>query len=239
MNFIMKFLILFLILSPEVFAEVRLAKIYAIGKTDSPALFNQRTETKEDGSGVTHETALITDLSGVPVLTEESDYRGDQLIHQLVKKLQTQEAYEVVVNAKKVTFRSYRLQDGKLSPKDPEKSEDLTANFITGPVLEPFLRNHWQEVLQGDTVHVRFGVLEISESVGFKFWEYAQTKIGDKPYIQIRMKPSSIFISMAVSSIDLFFDPTQKKLMRYKGRTPLKVQSNGKWVPLDAEIIYQ
>jgi hypothetical protein len=228
-----------LIFSTNAFSDIRISKIYAIGKTDSPPLFTQKTQTEERPSGITHESAEIMDPNGKVILTEESDYRGVQLIHQLVKKFLSQEAYEVSVDTKKVIFRSFYIQGDKLVPADPDKSEDLEDNFITGPVLEPFLQKHWDAILEGDTVHVRLGVMELSESVGFKFWDYDHTTISGQPLIDIRLKASSIFIAMAVHPIDLFFDPIKKRLLRYKGRTPLKVLSNGKWVPLDAEIIYQ
>jgi 5S rRNA maturation endonuclease (ribonuclease M5) len=238
LKFLWIFLGIFIGASTNAYADVRLAKIYALGKTDAPALFNQRIETKDMGSGITHESATITDPSGILVLTEDSDYRGEELIHQMIKKFQTNEAYEVLVDGKKVTFRSFQIKDDKLIPVDHEKSEIPGGEFITGPVLEPFIQKHWQEFQKGDTIHVRLGVLELAETVGFKFWQYAQTKIADKPLIDIRMKASSIFIAMAVSPVDLFFDPATKRLIRFKGRTPLKMKSNGKLVPLDADIIY-
>jgi hypothetical protein len=231
--------ILFMIFSKNAYAETRIIKIYAVGKTDAPPLFNQRTEIEETESGITHETATITDPSGKVVLTEDTNYKDEQLIHQLVKNFQTNEAYEASVASGKVTFKSYKIQGDKLIAADPEKSEILNEEFITGPLLEFFVRKHWNEIQGGDTVHVRFGVLEISESVGFKFWEVARPVVKGQTLVDIRMKAASIFIAMAVAPIDLFFDPIQKKMVRYIGRTPLKVLSDRKWIPLDAEITYQ
>jgi hypothetical protein len=225
-------------LSASTYGDVRTAKIYGIGKTGEAPLFIQKIETKLLGSGVTHESATITDSSGRVVLTEESEYRGDQLIHQMMRKFQTQEAYEVEVNSGKVTFHSFHLKDDKLVPSDPDKSEEVKEDFITGPVMIPFLQEHWHEVARGDTVAVRLGVLEIAESVGFKFWQDGNLEISGRSWIHIRMKPSSIFIALVAGTVELGLDPVQKKLMYYKGRTPLKVNSNGKWSPLDAEIIY-
>jgi hypothetical protein len=217
-------------------STVREAKIFSIGKTNEPPVFFQKTQLDTDDKGITHEVTRIQDTQGKTVLTQESTYKDDQLIDQHVRQYQTRKAYWVKVENGQITFSTFEFNGTVESPsKDPQQTEKLEEPFLTGPVSDSFLRRNWVRLMNGDTIHTRFGVLELEETVGFKFWKVNS----GNSLIDIRMKPSSIFISMAVKSIDLFFDPSTHLMMSYIGRTPLRREDHGKLVPFDGEIIYK
>jgi hypothetical protein len=231
----MKYLLI-LLLSTQAFCEERIARIYEIGKTDSAPLFTQKSVRTESDPGHIHAVTTITDPENKVVIVEDAEFKGDRLIHQHIQQFQTQKAFDVLVDGKKVTFRTYVLKDGKETESEKANTEDFTDEFITGPVSENFLAKNWKELLDGDTIHTRFGVPEIAESVGFKFFQVNESK--DAKTIEIRMKPSSIFISMALKPIELFFDPKTHQIVRYLGRTPLKWTKTGKLENIDADILY-
>jgi hypothetical protein len=215
---------------------VREAKIYAMGKTSDSPIFLQKTQLDTDDKGVTHEMTSIQDTQGKTVLTQESTFKGAQLIDQPVRQYQTGKAYRVRVDQDQIIFSTFDFNGTSESPsKDKPQMEKLEAPFLTGPVADSFLRSNWERLMSGDTIHSRFGVLELAETVGFKFWKVDSIK----SLVNIRMKPSSIFIGMAVKSIDLLFDPSTHLMMEYIGRTPLRVENHGKLVPFDGEIVYK
>jgi hypothetical protein len=174
-------------------------------------------------------------MKGQAVLTQESHFKGEHLLDLHVKQYQTGKAYQVKVEGSHITFSTFEFDGNNERPSnDKDQSEQLEKSFVTGPVSEEFLKDHWDSLMAGDTIHARFGVLEIAETVGFKFW-----KVDSPPNtIDIRMKPSSLFIGLAVKPIDIFFDPSTRSIVGYKGRTPLRVRDQGKWIPFNGNIVY-
>jgi steroid 5-alpha reductase family enzyme len=205
----------------------RTAKIYEVGKTSGEPLFLQSTHFEEK-DGVTESSTKIVDASGKTVLTENATYRGPHLISQQTDQLQTDKHYKIEVKNDHIFF-----SEGK-----KESSEGLFDDFVTGPTSENFLNEHWDALMAGKTVSCRFGVNEVKETVGFEFKMAGKKKIGDQEAIWIKMKPSSMFISIVVDEIDLYIDPQTKRYLKFVGRTPLQKKVNGKLTPLDGELIY-
>ena len=213
---------------------VRTAKLYAKDKVQEPPVFTQKTTYIKDGPKVTSKTEVI-DASGKLVMREDAVYEGTKVYSHIV---------DLMKNSEAINFDHFDVQvrDGKVvftgNTKDEEK-ESLPENFTTGPVLEEFLRAHWDELMNEDTVHSRFAVPQLHETVGFKFWMRDKTKLGDREVVRIGMKPTSFIIALVISTIDLHFDLKDRKIMKFTGRTPLHVTINGKHEPFDSEVFYQ
>lgn len=227
--------LIFVLLSNPVHAENRKAFIYKIGDTAGSPLFTQTTEITEMPSGERHWTSKIEDPSGSVVMTEKARMKDGRMLYQFVEQLQINEAYELKVDGKNVTFLTYKIEKGDKG--NPIKSETKVVgdNFITGPLTESYLISHWQELLDNKSVSVDFGVFEVSRPVEFRFHKIAST---DKN-LEIKMKPANLFISMFVDSMLIDFDSRSKRMVRFQGRTPLRKQVKGKWEAIDAEIIYK
>jgi hypothetical protein len=221
---------------PEV--QIRDAKVYELGHRDGPVLFYQRIELSKTPEGKQKRVTTISDLQHKVAVLEVGEYSGDQLIRQHVKNFQTGESYEVLVSADKVTFQAYVLKGLDEKPKGPPKTMEHEPTFITGPVFEPFLANHLEELQSGETVKVRLGVSEIQDTVGFKFWKPDKEQPLSGSSILIRMKPTSFIIALAIDPFDLYFDPKTKRITRYVGRTPLVAIKNGKQVPFFGDLVY-
>jgi hypothetical protein len=230
------------ILSVTAHAEDRLAKIYdngqTSGKTEGTPAFVERVHLERTPDGRTEKLTTIEDAQGKIMVTEHASYQKDRLISQRIEQLQAQLVYEVTVANKKVTFRTFPLQDGHVGPLQTEKSEDVSPDFITSPTTENFLKENWPLIMKGDTIHARFGVVERSETVGFKFWKTGESEENGKKFVTIRMKPSSIFVAAVVDPIDIHIDTSTLRMTHYRGRTPLLRKVVGKWKPLDADILY-
>ena len=93
-------------------------------------------------------------------------------------------------------------------------------------------------MIAGKTVSTAFSVLELERTVDFKFEKTTEDERLGKRVMVVKMKPSNFFISMLVDPMFLEFDIATKKMVYFKGRTPLKILKSGAWQPLDAEILY-
>jgi hypothetical protein len=216
--------------------ENRVGKIYPIGKdpVGSP-LFTQKIRIEKTGDG-RRTNSTIEDADRKIVMTEVAVFNGDDIVEQTVEQLQIQERYELRVKDGKVTYRTFKLEaDGSKLKK--ESSEAVPKHFLTGPGTDIFLKSHEGEFASGKTVKGNFGVFEVSRAVEFSFKAESRNPASGSN-LKIRMSPSSFWLSLLVSAIDLELDPKTFRLMRYKGRTPVRVKSGSSWKPLDAEIIY-
>lgn len=233
----MKFLVILMLMAPIIGRAENLlitAKIFEEGKTEGKPLFEQETRVEDQKDGTTKSTSFIKDPAGTVVMTETALLKGDQILSQQMEQRQTGEAYELERKGKEIIFRSFQLVDGAKKPNG-EKTQEAAPSFITGPSTGPFLRTHWEELRAGKSVAADFGVFEIERSVSFEF-SWQSTK---EDFAVIKMKPSSTFISMIVSPIFMYLGQDGKRMMRFKGRTPLKKIVMGNKKPFDAEILYE
>ena len=216
--------------------------LYPMGEPSTSAArpaFTQTTVTKDLPNAkqetTQEETASIVDTSGKTVMTEHTLYSGSRLISQEVQQRQIGEAYEVALRGNEVEFKTYELKDDGTKKLVKSSSESNDGKLISGPLTVPFFREHWDELLKGETLKARFVVMEISGTVGFKFEKKSVT--GNE--LVVEMKPSSFFINLLVDTIELTLDIPSRSLVHYKGRTPLKIFDGGKAKPFDSDISYK
>ncbi len=232
------FIILFQLLPFFAWANVqtRVSKIYEIGKLQEPPLFVQTTEIQSEDLGTFTSSAKIEDRDGKVVMTEKVAVRGATLISQFVEQLQSMEAWELVVSENKMVFKTYKItKDGRR--EDGKKAEEVKS-FVNGPLIEMFIAKHWDVLTEGKSVKTAFSVLELQQTVNFTFQKVSDGYRLGKQVMIIKMKPANLFISMLVDPIIIEFDSSTKKMVYFKGRTPLKVLKSGEWKPFDAEILY-
>jgi len=179
------------------------------------------------------ETAVYTYPDGRSAVEEQVFFDKNHRLHRYTtEQLQTQEKGFLEIRDQKIFF-SY-TKNGKTKTN----SEELETPFVVGPTMVPYLKKHWAQLMAGDTIKVRFGVLDRRETVGFKYFKYENLRFQQKPAVVIKMKPSSFFIAALVDPLYLTFSPDGQKLLAIKGRTRPKIKKNGKWKDLDAETLY-
>lgn len=219
--------------------QTRVSKIYAIGKTSEEPLFVQTTELQNSTSGSFTSNAKIEDPSGKLIMTEKVIVKDELLVSQYVEQLQSQEAWDLSVKDGYAIFKTFKLSDGRSSPQGNGKSEKLEKSFINGPLIETFINKNWEKLVSGDTASTAFSVLELERSVNFKLQKVKMSERRGRPVLVIKMKPANFLISVLVDPILLEFDSSTRKLVYFKGRTPLKIREGEKLKPLDAEIFYE
>ena len=214
-------------------AETLRASIYAVGKTSEAPLFIQESERVREGK-FTNWSSVIKDPAGTVIMTEKMTIEDGVVKYHYVEQQQINEAYELESNRNTVAFKTYSLKDGKKSEVTDTAERDKPSEFIMGPTAESYLRAHIPQLNDKKTLKVDFGIHEISRYIGFKFVNVKT----ESNIMLIKMKPSNFIIAALVDPIMISFDLTKDRIVKIIGRTPLCERKNGKWKPIDAEIIY-
>lgn len=239
MNILQAITAMSILFSMSAFAttETVIAQIYPVGGLDGKPLFIQTTELdRQDGQSF-KSRAKIVDTEGRILMTETVVVRNGALVSQSVEQLQTQEAWDLEVQGKQASYRSFK----KSSEKKVLQKESLVTvgeSFINGPMMEIFVAKYWPELLQGKTLKADFSVLELEKAVSFAFSKEKESVRNGKKVVVVKMAPANFVISMFVDPLILEFDLDRKRLVYFKGRTPLKDTKEQKR-PFDAEILYE
>jgi hypothetical protein len=220
-------------------AEDQTAKVYELGKVTGAPIYIQKTHIADLADGSNELSATIFDSKDQIFITEHVTYNGLKILSQKIENFQNKETYSFEKDGDKYKFSTFKIVDGKGEVFDSSKTETLKDGFITGPVMVQFLRLHWDELQKGDTINARYAVFEVGGTVGFKFKKKGTEKINGKDATLFEMKASSFFISLLIDPIEITLTTDTKKILRYRGRSPLKKMENGKLKPFDAEILYE
>lgn len=214
------------------------ARIYALGNTQGSPLFVQKTRIERSEPESFISNSSIEDRNSQIVMTEKVVVKNGGLVFQEVEQRQSQQAWELRVEDRRAIYRSFKLSEGKRSAAGKESSQPVKDDFINGPMTEIFIRKNWDSLGAGKTVEAQFSVLELERSVNFKFHKEKSSVRGGQKVRVIKMTPANFFISMLVDAIYMEFDESTRRLVYFRGRTPLKIKEKGHEVPLDAEIFY-
>lgn len=230
--------ILFLSATAGAVQETVVSRLFQLGKLDGKPLFIQTTKIeKTDPQSFTSE-AKIEDSKGAVMMTETVVVKDGVLVSQKVSQLQTSQAWDLKVTARKATYQTFKISASGSQQLTHEGSVDVGPDFMNGPMIELFMAKSWPELTQGKSVKAQFSVLELEKPVLFEFKKEKDGLRDGQKVLVVKMKPANFFISMLVDSIFLEFRYEDKRLVYFKGRTPLKIPEENKMVPLDAEILY-
>ncbi len=197
----------------------------------SKELFHFRCEdTIKDKLRTIH--SYFTGLDGKELVSEEVTVTDGKLTRYLVHHKQTGEEGSLDVKDGKLLF-SYTRKGS--TDTNEEKAPD---NLIIGPLIVGYIQSHWDEILKGDAVPVRFAVLDRKETVGFKLEKESEFERNGKKVIQVKMKPTSIFIAAIVDPIHFILSKDNKEILEIDGRTLPKREDKGSFKDLDPEILY-
>lgn len=169
---------------------------------------------------------------------ETVTYENGQLKKLELKQNQSGDSGSLEVKDGQLHF-SY-TRDGK-TKTDEEK---LEGELVSSDQMYTFLNANWDKLMKGETLSIRFPVLDRLETVGFKFFKEKDTDVNGVSAVTIKMKPSSFIIASLVNPIMFHFHPTQKladghKVIEVVGRTVPKTKDGEKWKDLDAIMRFE
>lgn len=204
-------------------ADQFIGHIFTVGKTNEAPLYTQKVTSEQTPDGLTHVTSQFLDSNGKPVLQEKAIIEGTQFISQEIENFAEKKVYTAEMKDKRLTFQTFSLQDNGEKKFVSSSHETVRGNFVTGAVAENFIRQHWQDFMDGKRIDARFAVFEREETIGFSFKKQSEKDVDGKPAMVIVMRPTSLFVSMVVAPMEISVDKNSKAIIHFKGRTPLKI----------------
>ena len=215
--------------------EVRGRVFYDALSTKEPSFFLHTVDATKDGrrSVVT----VYTDKEGKELIREENTFEGGKLLRSQYRQSQVNERGEVSFKDGKAqfTFTDYKGTENE--------TEDVVPDMILGSMIGDHLITHWDDLLKGESVHVRYMAIERCETIGFKFFKEAERIVDGKTLVDFKMKPSSFIIAAIVDPIRITVTKDAPHyIVEVLGRTPIRwpkvfpPQGRKDWRAIDARI---
>lgn len=215
--------------------EVRGRVFYEPLSSTEPSFFFKSVETSE---GTNKQViSIYSDKDGKELVREENYFKDGELERSVYDQKQVNEKGEVVFREGKAHF-TFTDHEGTESD-----TEDREPNMILGSMIGPHLYKHWNELMKGDSVKVRYMAIERVETIGFKFFKDGERLVGNTPGIDITMKPSSFIIAALVKPVRITVKRDEPRyILEVEGRTPIRwpkeqpPKSRKDWKAIDARI---
>lgn len=207
------------------------AKIYDL-KDRTKHMFDYKSDFEITGDTKTIVNTIM-DLTGEVLVVEKTIVKTDGTLvsfEQDQKQLKTTGKLEVADGKAHFTF----TRDGKTKTDD----EKAGADFIVTPTLVAYVQKHWDQVMKGETVKMRLGVLDRLETVGFQMKKDSEKELDGQAAVVLKMKPSSVIISALVNPLFFSFSSDGKHLLTLEGRTNVKIPVEGKLKDFDGYTVY-
>jgi hypothetical protein len=215
-------------------ADEFVGRIYHIGKMSEAPIYSQKVESKTLPDGTTEVTSVFTAPDGHTLMKEKAIINGTTFISQEIENVSENKIYSAELKDQKITFQTFSLENGE-KKQVSSHSEKIRGNFMTGAIAENFLRENWNDLMNDKRITIRFAVFEREETIGFSLRKKSETDVDGKPAVVIQMRPTSLFVSMAVAPMEISVDKNSKTIIHFKGRTPLKLDKDK---ALEADIVF-
>jgi|GEM_PF-1005891 len=215
--------------------EIRGRVFYDKLDAKSPSFFFLSLTEDKDGQRIV--TTTYTDKDGKELVREENTFEGGKLLRSKYSQNQVNEHGEISFKDGKAHFT---FTDLKGTETD---SEEVVPDMILGSMIGDHLVTHWNELMNGDSVHVRYMAIERCETIGFKFFKAGERTVDGKTYVDFTMKPSSFIIAAIVDPLRVTLTKDEPhRIVEVAGRTPVRwprvqpPQGRKDWKAIDARI---
>jgi hypothetical protein len=194
--------------------------IYAKGSSRTTPLY--RWEADLDNSSGRWRSRYRTP-QGELSLEDEVLWNGRELRRYSYVRHNTSENSSVEHVGKKLIYtRSFGGYPGERA------EEDFDPNFMVGPTVLPYVQRHWAELMKGEELRIRYGVLDRLQSYGFELNLERGRPSSIKDAVVIRMRATSLFVRMAVDPVYLVWSRDGQILYEMSGRMmPIAKDSAG------------
>lgn len=218
-----------LAVSPDVTARgdtVYFGSSFALtGDARSPAFVYERRVAETEGALVS--THVTRDRDGALAIADSAVHGPDYTLRDYTLHTnQLGQTGAVHVGADAVTFELGGAR----------KVEPATLPVVVGPTLVGFIFKRLDRLRAGETLGVRFAVLDRLETLGFALTAVPSPVEGQT---RVKMSASSFVIALAVAPVFFTFENEGGKLVRIEGRVPPKVRTGGRWADFDARVEYR
>jgi hypothetical protein len=210
-------------------AQVYEGQVFALDGRPMPLFhYERRVRATDDGLVSTHVTYDPSRM--VVVIQSASHTPGYDLVRADLLHGQSGVSGFVEVSERAVAFT---LNEGGHATT---AREELTDPVVAGPTMFGYILAHWDDLMGGATLPIRFAVIERRETIGFILDKVDSATPGRTV---IRMKPSNLLIRMAIAPTFFEFDTATRKILEYTGRVPPLEAVEGRLRTLDARVAYR
>ncbi len=217
--------------------QVLLGKIYQKGSNLQRLLFNFRRIQFRSGNEI-YVTRTYTYPDGRTAALEKATYQNGSLIaYRLIEEqINAYGKAEILGEAWKGKGRiSFKYVKGG---ETYTGSEELEAGTVTNDDIVPYMLAHWEALMQGKEVFLRYIVIPRTETVGFNLVKSDEATWQGKPAVIIKMEPASFFIRLVVDPVYFTVHKETRRVVKYAGRVTPKIKENDEWKDLDAVMVF-
>jgi hypothetical protein len=203
--------------------------VHALGGSSESQLYSYQRRVGEIPEGLT--TSHITrSPNGEVILVESAQFTTEYelLGFEATNKQAGYSGSVVVIDGQRLEY--VLNENGKITTA----SEKVNHPVVSGPSLHGFILKHWDELLNGRIIPVRFIALAEKKTYGFDI-RLAEMASG---HTSFSVTPSNFLVRLALDPLTVEFDSSSRNVVRYVGRVPPKQEINGKLIPLDARVDY-
>lgn len=223
-------------LQNAVWARTARGVVYYSGATPENKGSNQysfeMTDTKD---GSKRSVTLLWKTKSGQVLVEENATLVDGLLQKYgVQQKQIGENALAEVKGNKLHFEK-TAADGSVSRDE----EDYDSKVLVMGQMEDFVKSHWDDLMAGETLKVKFAVVFRKETIGFALEKEKEAIVSGKNAIIVKVKPSSFFISLFVNPLRLYLESSgDHRLLQLEGRLPIKViTGENDWSDIEGKLV--
>ena len=217
------------------------ARVYEDGtlyskKNPQQALFKYKVteEVLEIFPPMTVRRGVYTDMQGNILVTEESRYQKGKLLSLEIEHKQRQEKWTATVKDGRVYFEN-KDKKGKVKKDDIK----LKPNFVTRANLKDYLFQRWKQLMNGETVKMRYAVLLRQETFGFKVKKDREEVINGEKMLVFRMKPTNFLIAQFVDPIYFYVRVRDSIVTKTIGLALPLVQRKGEWEEIETITVFE
>ncbi len=207
------------------------ASLYS-GDGSAVALFTFERAARTVGDD-TEVEVWFRDADGGLALYERVVYERGAVARYESHQHQVDERYVLEVVDDRALFEVTR--DGETRESDDE----WTSNTVIIDQLPDYVRTHWDLLMMGEEVPIRFVVMFRGDIVGFKIARHERIERDGRPAVVFRLRPGNFFVRWFVDAVDLTFsDDDRRALLEVIGRTPVKRLDRDDWVDLEGRMVW-
>lgn len=208
-------------------ALVYVGQVVPQGQTDAAFTYERRVQKAADGALVS--THLTYDASTEARVVA---WRAEHTADYELRKFEEIQAQTGVVSSVQV------LDDGGLrfsvtrGQETEQHLEPAGDAVVVGPTIVGFVLVHWDELLAGGEIPVRFAAADQGRTFDFTLALEQATPTR----VTIKFVASSFFIRLGIAPISMIFDRETKIIQRYIGRVPPRLEGLSTF---DATVDYE
>ena len=205
-------------------------EVFDMGAPDEAAQFRYERWVRVEGQTMVS-THLTYDAKGREVVSHRAEHTPD---YRLAR-------FDLVHSQVGTSGRVEVAKDGKIlfTVKDKKsersRSERGREPVVVGPTLFGFTLAHLDELLAGESVAIRFAVVERARS----YRCVLRGEMRDDGTIAVTMTASNPIVRWSMGPTAMFFDMTSRQIVRYQGPVPPQIKRNGSWKDLKARVDYE